>query len=95
MSESRYESGTVSNLLPVTNPTIGAAGKTGEWRIYRPVVDKGKCTHCLLCWVFCPEGCIELTPKDDIELNLDYCKGCGICAQECRLNAITMRREET
>lgn len=26
--------------------------------------------------------------------NLDYCKGCGICARECPAMAITMVREE-
>ncbi|MFA5614071.1 MAG: 4Fe-4S binding protein, partial [Methanoculleus sp.] len=27
-------------------------------------------------------------------IDLDYCKGCGICANECPKNAITMVREE-
>ena len=92
-SEKLSEKGSI--CFPITKPMKGAAGKTGTWRVFRPVVDRGKCTRCLLCWVFCPEGSIERTSNDDIELNLEYCKGCGICANECRLKAITMMREET
>ena len=27
------------------------------------------------------------------DVNMDYCKGCGVCANECRFKAITMVRE--
>ena len=26
---------------------------TGGWRKLRPVLDKDKCTDCLICWVMC------------------------------------------
>jgi pyruvate ferredoxin oxidoreductase delta subunit len=26
-------------------------------------------------------------------INFDYCKGCGICAEECPVDAIEMSRE--
>jgi len=29
-----------------------------------------------------------------VKINMDYCKGCGICAQVCPAHAITMVREE-
>jgi Pyruvate/2-oxoacid:ferredoxin oxidoreductase delta subunit len=29
-----------------------------------------------------------------IEINYDYCKGCGVCSQECPTDAINMEREE-
>lgn len=82
--------------LPVSKPTVGAAGKTGTWRIFRPVVatDK-KCLGCRMCWVFCPEGCIEIADGNLVSINLEYCKGCGICAKECRLGVLRMQREET
>ncbi|MEM2106348.1 MAG: 4Fe-4S binding protein [Candidatus Bathyarchaeia archaeon] len=80
--------------FPSAEPVMGAAGRTGSWRVYRPLIDKTKCTRCLLCWLYCPEGCVERTIEDDVEVNLDYCKGCGICAEECPPKAITMVREE-
>lgn len=27
------------------------------------------------------------------EVNYDYCKGCGVCANECPLDVIKMERE--
>jgi len=66
--------------------------KTGSWRILRPVIDHDKCVSCLLCWIFCPDGVIEKYGKK-IQINLDYCKGCGICAKECSKNAISMIEE--
>jgi 2-oxoacid:acceptor oxidoreductase delta subunit (pyruvate/2-ketoisovalerate family) len=80
-------------ITPLSSPTIASVGKTGFWRTFRPVIDEKKCTRCLLCWIFCPEGCIIRGPDDAPEIDYDYCKGCGVCANECRLGAITMERE--
>jgi len=95
MSGEKQEPRVRSSYLPVTKPAKGAAGKTGTWRVFRPIIDKSKCTRCLLCWILCPEGVVERRSNDNIELDLEYCKGCGICAHECRLKAIAMRREES
>jgi len=60
--------------------------KTGEWRVFMPVVDEQRCTGCKICWFYCPEAAIEMV--DGIaKINYDYCKGCGICANECPVNA--------
>ena len=32
--------------------------ETGSWRTYRPIRNEEKCTHCLLCWVYCPDSSI-------------------------------------
>ncbi len=74
----------------VSIPEEGAAGKTGSWRTYRPVVDWGTCNECGLCILYCPEAAIS----EDREVDLRYCKGCGICANECPKKAIEMKREE-
>jgi pyruvate ferredoxin oxidoreductase delta subunit len=31
---------------------------------------------------------------DRYEIDYDFCKGCGICAHECRAEAIRMKNEE-
>ena len=67
--------------------------KTGDWRAFRPIVDKEKCINCLLCWIFCPDASIIRLEKH-VEINYDYCKGCGICENECPVKAITMEEEK-
>jgi pyruvate ferredoxin oxidoreductase delta subunit len=44
--------------------------------------------------IFCPDGAIHWKPeKADIEHDYNYCKGCGICANECPVKAIEMKLE--
>ncbi|UCH71305.1 MAG: 4Fe-4S binding protein [Candidatus Bathyarchaeota archaeon] len=78
---------------PISTPTEGGASDTGTWRIYRPIIDKEKCTKCILCWLYCPEGSITLGSDYTPEINLKHCKGCGICAKECPLKIIAMKFE--
>ena len=76
----------------------GDAGRTGSWRAERPILDLTKCTPakkgkpaCHLCWLYCPDNVVtkEINPSIDLE----YCKGCGICAEECPVDAIEMIEE--
>ena len=67
--------------------------ETGGWRSSRPVVDMEKCVHCMICWVYCPDGAIMVKDEKLIGIDLDHCKGCGICARECPREAITMVEE--
>jgi pyruvate ferredoxin oxidoreductase delta subunit len=71
-----------------------SARRTGDWRTERPILDKGKCTKCALCWLNCPDAAIKPTEEGWYEADLDYCKGCGICAEICPVGAITMIEEE-
>jgi pyruvate ferredoxin oxidoreductase delta subunit len=80
----------MSERLAMSRPKVGASGKTGSWRVFKPVVDKEKCNACGLCALYCPDAAIS----EDLEVDLDFCKGCGICARECPKKAITMEREE-
>ena len=78
----------------VTEPGNASAYRTGDWRSQRPTYDFNKCIKCGICYIFCPEGCVEQNAEGYFETNLYYCKGCGICARECLTKVITMVEEE-
>ena len=78
----------------VTEPGNASQYQTGTWRSQRPLFDNKKCIKCGLCYIYCPEGCIEQDAEGYFKANLFYCKGCGICARECWPEAITMIEEE-
>lgn len=80
-------------VTSISYPKKGAMGKTGSWRVFKPLFDKEKCVKCLRCWVFCPEGAIKRNKDDTIHIDFDYCKGCGVCANVCKVKAITIERE--
>jgi len=53
MEEKRDE-----NIAAMCTVAIGEAGKTGDWRSVRPVIDQKKCmasvknkSTCFLCWL--------------------------------------------
>ncbi len=46
----------------------GDGGKTGSWRVQRPVIDLERCTPakrgteaCFICWLYCPDCVISRT----------------------------------
>lgn len=80
-------------VTSISYPKKGAMGKTGSWRVFRPHFHKDKCVKCLRCWVFCPEGAIKKNKDGTVSIDMDYCKGCGVCAKVCKVKALTMDRE--
>lgn len=74
----------------VYDPGWSRDNLTGSWRTMRPVFDRELCTECKLCWFYCPESCIA---PDTFLIDYDYCKGCGICAEECAPGALRMERQ--
>lgn len=68
-------------------PTVNSG-----FRTLTPKIENTNCIKCMLCWVFCPEGCIDKT-GEALKIDLDYCKGCGICAEECPKKCIEMVKE--
>jgi len=54
----------------------------------------GNCFECDNCYGVCPDNAVvKLGPGKRFEFNYDYCKGCGLCAEECPCGAITMQAE--
>ena len=51
----------------------------------------GNCFECDNCFGVCPDNAVmKLWSGGKYEFDLDYCKGCGICAHECPCGAIEM-----
>ncbi len=49
----------------------------------------GVCFECDNCWHFCPDAAV-IKKEQGYEIDYDYCKGCGICAEECPCGHIDM-----
>ena len=52
------------------------------------------CIRCGICYIFCPDMAVHKTEEGYFEADLYYCKGCGICAQECFTGCISLVPEE-
>jgi NADPH-dependent glutamate synthase beta subunit-like oxidoreductase len=53
----------------------------------------GLCNDCDNCRIFCSEVSIEV--KDGKRrIDLDYCKGCGVCVTECPRSAMVIEEEQ-
>ena len=63
---------------------------TGGWRSDRPERNDATCTQCLLCWIMCPDSAINTEDEKVTTFNLAHCKGCGVCANVCPVDAIEM-----
>ncbi len=56
----------------------------------------GNCFECDNCYGVCPDNAvIKLGSSPHYQFDYDFCKGCGICAQECPCGAIDMVPERT
>ena len=69
----------------LVNPNSG-------YRTFAPKFNHEQCIRCLFCFVYCPEGAI-CKDGEQLTVDMDYCKGCGICAHECPKKCIEMVKE--
>jgi len=77
----------------VTDTGNSYARHTGNWRTFRPTIDYGKCTNCMICYAYCPESAMSVGEDGRVKIDYDNCKGCMICMTECPLRAVTQSRE--
>ena len=55
----------------------------------------GNCFGCDNCFGVCPDNAITKIKPGEYVFKYDYCKGCGICAEECPCGSIMMIPEES
>jgi 2-oxoacid:acceptor oxidoreductase delta subunit (pyruvate/2-ketoisovalerate family) len=59
----------------------------------------GTCFSCDNCFGVCPDNAViklgeAADPRDNYEIDYDFCKGCGMCVAECPSGAIQMVPEQ-
>ena len=72
-------------------------GLTEENAVFeaRRCLSCGNCLECDNCYGVCPDNAVvKLGPGRGYEFNYNYCKGCGVCAQECPCGHIEMVPEK-
>lgn len=83
----------------ITTPGNSIDYNTGGWRSFRPVITWEKtdttrgCSKCLTCWLYCPETSMVVENGEFKGVDLDHCKGCGICMELCPTKCISMVEE--
>jgi len=72
----------------------GGLDETNALYEARRCLSCGNCFECDNCYGVCPDNAvIKLGPGKRFKFDLDYCKGCGLCAAECPCGAIDMVAE--
>lgn len=56
-------------------------------------INCGTCIACDRCLNFCPDYVITKNIDGAYVIDLDYCKGCGLCAEVCERSAILFGKE--
>jgi len=58
--------------------------------IYKPQIDRNKCTNCGLCANNCRFNALSIS-KNILKFNYFLCEGCGVCELICPNNAIALK----
>jgi len=73
---------------------MGGLDETNALFEARRCLSCGNCFECDNCYGVCPDNAVvKLGEGKRYEINYDYCKGCGLCAEECPCGAIVMEPE--
>jgi pyruvate ferredoxin oxidoreductase delta subunit len=76
---------TLQEDRPYSNSNSFTAS-VADWRVNKPVFNKDFCIDCQFCWVYCPDMSIISRDKKMVGVDMDHCKGCGICVEVCPTN---------
>nr|WP_321266816.1 4Fe-4S dicluster-binding protein [uncultured Sulfurimonas sp.] len=68
------------------SPNSSYTASVADWRLIKPVFNKDYCIDCQFCWIYCPDVSIISRDKKMIGIDMDHCKGCGICVEVCPTN---------
>jgi 2-oxoacid:acceptor oxidoreductase delta subunit (pyruvate/2-ketoisovalerate family) len=86
----------VRGVPHIREPGSSVRRNTGEWRMFRPEINLGRCIRCKTCWMVCPESAIDWKRGSSSEgpvIDYQLCKGCLVCFNECPVKAITREVE--
>jgi NADPH-dependent glutamate synthase beta subunit-like oxidoreductase len=82
--------------LSTFDEVVGGLNESTALFEARRCMSCGNCFECDNCYGMCPDNAvIKLGAGDRYRIDLDYCKGCGICAAECPCGAVVMVPEQT
>jgi NADPH-dependent glutamate synthase beta subunit-like oxidoreductase len=87
-------------VLPVGEAVMGFAEVNQVLDRPQAEVEAKRCFNCAFCsmcgncFTFCPDASVVQRADWGFEIDLDHCKGCGICVRECPRSAMTMVPEE-
>jgi pyruvate ferredoxin oxidoreductase delta subunit len=87
-----YEKLPIGGVVPEGGTSL--LFKTGDWRVYMPILHDEKCTGCTKCYFVCPDDAIKMNDNYHPIFKYDYCKGCKLCEDICPTDAIEMVLEE-
>jgi NADPH-dependent glutamate synthase beta subunit-like oxidoreductase len=77
---------------------VGGLDETNALFEARRCLSCGNCFACDNCFGVCPDNAViklDTPGPYRYEIDLDFCKGCGLCAAECPCGAIDMEPERT
>ena len=52
----------------------------------------GRCIECDNCFIYCPDVAVD-KKTNGYDIELDFCKGCGVCVEECPRAAMELIEE--
>jgi 2-oxoacid:acceptor oxidoreductase delta subunit (pyruvate/2-ketoisovalerate family) len=74
---------------------VGGLDETTALFEARRCLSCGNCFGCDNCFGVCPDNAVlKVTEGHGYRFDYDYCKGCGLCVEECPCGAIDMVPEE-